>query len=278
MKKGKVYPVKNSEKLRLPRKSFRNTPNTSKISNGVYLVGAGPGAPELITLEGLEYVRKADVIIYDHLVSKEILRLAKSGAEKIPCAKFGKRHKNGFTVEQDKINQLLVKKAKEGKVVVRLKNGDPFIFGRGGQEAESLAQAGIPFKVIPGVTAATAAAASAGIPLTDRRYASVLSLITGHEDSSKKISAIDWKNISAKGTLVFYMGVENLLLIVQKLIQFGRAPDTPVAIIERATLPKEKIVFGNLKNIIRKAKEKNIKPPAIIIVGEVVKLSQKIGG
>lgn len=278
MKKGKVYPVKNSEKLRLSRKSFRNTPNTSEISNGVYLVGAGPGAPELITLEGLKYVCKADVIVYDHLVSKEILKLAKPGAEKIPCAKFGKRHKNGFTVEQDKINQLLVRKANEGKIVVRLKNGDPFIFGRGGQEAESLAQAGIPFKVIPGVTAATAAAAQVGIPLTDRRYASVLSLVTGHEDSAKKTTAIDWENISRKGTLVFYMGVENLTFIVKQLIRYGRQSDTPVAIVEKVSLFGEKTVFGNLKNIARKAKEKNIKPPAIIIVGEVVNLSKKIGG
>jgi len=239
------------------------------------LVGAGPGAPGLITLEGLKCVREADIIIYDHLVSKEILKLAKPGAEKIPVSRFGKLHKNGFAVDQEKINELLVTKAKEGKIVARLKNGDPLIFARGGQEAEHLAKAKIPFEIIPGVTAATAAAAQAGIPLTDRRYASVLSFVTGHEDSAKKTTAIDWENISRKGTLVFYMGVENLSFVVQQLIHFGRPLQTPVAIVEKATLPGEKIIIGNLKNIVRKAKEKNIKPPAIIIVGEVVKLGRQ---
>ncbi|HCJ67370.1 MAG TPA: HemD protein, partial [Elusimicrobia bacterium] len=156
-----------------------------------------------------------------------------------------------------------------------LKNGDPLIFARGGQEAEHLAREKIPFKIVPGVTAATAAAAQAGIPLTDRRYASVLSFITGHEDPSKGTTAIDWKNISRKGTLVFYMGVENLTFIVKQLIRYGRKSSTPVAIVEKTTLPGEKIVFGNLENIIRKAKLKKVKPPAIIIVGEVVKLRKQ---
>lgn len=244
----------------------------------MYLIGAGPGAPELITLKGLEVVKEADVLVYDRLVSKEILKLAKPGAEKIPCNQFSKLHKNGFAVDQEKINRFLVKKAKENKLVVRLKNGDPLIFARGGQEAEHLAQEKIPFKIIPGVTAATAAAAEAGIPLTDRRYASVVSFITGHEDSAKETTAIDWENISRKGTLVFYMGVENLAFIVKQLIHYGREPHTPVTIVEKATLPGEKIVSSNLANIVRKAKVKKIKPPAIIIIGEVVNLSQKRGG
>ncbi len=242
----------------------------------VYLVGAGPGAPGLITLEGLNRVKKAEVIVYDFLVSKKILKLAKASTEKIPVSKFGKLHKDGFAVDQGKINELLAAKAREGKIVARLKNGDPLIFARGGQEAEYLAREKIPFKIIPGVTAATAAAAEAVIPLTDRRYASVVSLITGHHRSIGKNTDIDWKNISRKGTLVFYMGLENLASIVKQLVRYGRKPDIPVAIVERTTLPQGKIVFGNLKNIVQRTKGKRVKPPAIIIIGEVVELSNQI--
>lgn len=240
----------------------------------VYLIGAGPGAPGLITLEGLKYVQKADVLVYDRLVSKEIIKYAQARAEKIPCSKFGKLYKDGFAVNQEKINHLLVSKAKEGKIVARVKNGDPLIFSRGGQEMEALREAKIPFKIIPGVTAATAAAARAEIPLTDRRYASMVSLITAHEKPDDPKTIIDWQNIPLKGTLVFYMGVENLAFIVKQLIHYGREPHTPVTIVEKATLPGEKIIFSDLQNIVREAKRKKIKPPAIIIVGEVVKLSK----
>jgi uroporphyrinogen III methyltransferase/synthase len=238
----------------------------------VYLVGAGPGDPELITVKGKKLLGRADVIVYDGLVGRQALRSAKKGAKKISVSKIGRVHADLFSVNQEKINQILVGEARSGKIVVRLKNGDPFIFGRGGQEGEALAGAGISFEVIPGVTAATAAASSLKVPLTDRRYSSLVSFITGHEAPEKLKSTIDWNGISKKGTLVFYMGVETLPQIIRQLARNGRKRNTPVLIVEKVSLKNQRVTEGNLGNIVSRAKKRKVLPPAIIIVGEVIGL------
>ncbi|MFQ5866898.1 MAG: uroporphyrinogen-III C-methyltransferase [bacterium] len=238
----------------------------------VYLVGAGPGEPELITIKGKKCLQGADIIIYDYLVNGEFLKSARPQAEKICTASLGGKHySDGFIVAQKKINQLMIRSAREGKIICRLKNGDPFIFGRGGQEIEALNNAGIPYEVIPGITAAQAVAASLNIPLTDRRYASLVTLIAGHE-ANRKTSFIAWKSIPRQGTLVFYMGMENLPRIITRLKKAGLKNDMPVAIVEKATLPGQRVVMGNLKDIVGKAKKEKFEPPAVILVGEVVSL------
>lgn len=245
------------------------------MKNKVYLVGAGPGKPDLITVRGLNILRQADVVIYDYLVDKRILENAKEGAELICCDKLGKkRYSNGFLVHQDKVNNLLVKKVKEGKKVVRLKNGDPSIFSRLSQELESLVKNRIEFEIIPGVSAASGASAFSGIPLTDRRFSSSCVFVTGHEDPTKEESLINWNKISDCSTIVLYMAVENLANIVEELLRRGKEKNTPVAIIQDATLLTQKLVKGTLNNIVRKAEENNIRPPAIIIIGEVVNLEK----
>jgi uroporphyrinogen III methyltransferase / synthase len=233
----------------------------------VYLVGAGPGDPELITVKGNTCIKKADVIVYDYLVNVSLLKRAKENAEIIYVGKQGSRH----TMEQEDINRLLVDKARENKIVTRLKGGDPYVFGRGGEEALFLKENNIPFEVVPGITAAIATPAYAGIPVTHRSCTSTFGLITGHEDPTKEQSEIDWSKISTGiGTLAFYMGIKNLPNIVERLIKHGRSKDTPVAVIRWGTTPLQQTVTGTLSNIVEKAK--NIKPPAITIVGEVVKL------
>jgi uroporphyrinogen III methyltransferase/synthase len=235
----------------------------------VYLVGSGPGDPGLITVKGLDCIRRADVIIYDHLVSEEFLKEAKEGAEIIYVGKEGSRH----TLEQDEINRLLAEKAQTGRVVVRLKGGDPFVFGRGGEEAVYLAERGIPFEVVPGITAAIAAPAYAGIPVTHRGYTSTLGLLTGHEDPTKGGSAIPWDKIStAMGTLAIYMGIKNLPYIVGELLKHGRPKDTPVAVIRWGTTAQQKTIVGTLGDILEKTK--GLEPPAVTVVGEVVKLRE----
>ncbi|MDP2940286.1 MAG: uroporphyrinogen-III C-methyltransferase [Candidatus Omnitrophota bacterium] len=242
----------------------------------VYLVGAGPGSPDLITLRGLEILRQADVIIYDYLVDKRILEEAKEDAELICCDTLGKnRYSDGFLVHNEKISNLVIKKVKQGKKVIRLKNGDPSIFSRTSQELEPLVRNKIEFEIVPGVTAASAASSFSGIPLTDRRFASTCVFVTGHEDPVKKESSINWEKISGCGTIVLYMAVENLSKIVKHLLKFGKGHDTPVAIIQDASLPTQKILIGSLEDILLKAKKHKIKPPAIIIVGEVVKLEKQ---
>ncbi|MCP2520113.1 uroporphyrinogen-III C-methyltransferase [Candidatus Aminicenantes bacterium AC-708-M15] len=239
----------------------------------VYLIGAGPGDPELISIKGLKYLKRADVVIYDNLVNKKLLKNVKNGAEIIYVGKESGHH----TLDQEEINKLLIKKAKEGKVVVRLKGGDPFIFGRGGEEALALSENNIEFEIIPGITAATAVPAYAGIPVTHREITSTLAFITGHETPLKEKSHIDWSKISTGiGTLVFFMGIKNLKNIINNLIRHGRDENTPVAIIRWGTLPEQKVITGNLKNIVQIAEKENIKPPAIIIVGDVVKLRDKL--
>ncbi|GIL20577.1 MAG: hypothetical protein BroJett041_16910 [Candidatus Jettenia caeni] len=237
----------------------------------VYLVGAGPGDPRLITVKGLECIKKADVLIYDYLVNVDLLKVAKPNAEFIYVGKQGGAH----TLEQDEINNLLVKKAQEDKIVTRLKGGDPYVFGRGGEEAIVLYENHIPFEVVPGITAAIATPNYAGIPVTHRDFTSTFGLITGHEDPTKDESSIDWSKISTGiGTLAFYMGIKNLPYITEQLIKHGRSKDTPVAVIRWGTTAQQKTVVGTLETIVQKARD--IRPPAITIVGEVVKLRNQL--
>jgi len=246
-----------------------------KKSSKVYLVGAGPGEPGLITIRGLEILRQAEVVIYDYLVDKRLLDEAQEDAELICCDTLGKnRYSNGFLIHQEKINNLIVRKAKQGKRVVRLKNGDPSIFSRLSQELDVLAKNKIEFEIVPGVTAASAASDFSGIPLTDRRFASSCTFVTGHEDAKKEKSALDWKSLAKSGTLVLYMAVENLNKIVNELLDAGKDKETRVAIIQDASLITQKILIGTLENIAKKAKKQKVMPPAIIIIGEVVKLER----
>ena len=239
----------------------------------VYLVGAGPGDPGLITVKGRECIQRADVIIYDYLASPALLKYASPNAEMIYVGKKGGDH----TLSQDGINALIVEKSKAGTTVCRLKGGDPFIFGRGGEEAEVLVAKNIPFEVVPGVTSAVAAAAYAGIPLTHRKLTATLAFVTGHEDPHKEESSIDWESLARGiGTLVFFMGVKNLPDITQKLIAHGKSPDTPVALIRWGTTPSQKTVTGNLDNISDRVKKAGLKAPAIIVVGDVVNLRKSL--
>ena len=243
----------------------------------VYIIGAGPGKADLITLRGAAILKEADVVIYDYLVDRKILEYAKPGAELICCdclARKG-RFSDGFTIHQEKIHKLLIKKAKQGKKVARLKNGDPAIFSRLSQELEALSQAGLKFEIVPGVTAASAASAFSGIPLTDRRFASACVFVTGHEDPFKDKNSIDWNILAKSGTVVFYMAVENLKAIVNELISAGKRIDTPAAIIQEASLISQKIVRANLGKIPAAAKKNKIKSPAILIVGETVNFEKK---
>jgi len=239
----------------------------------VYMVGAGPGDPGLITVKGLEYLKKADVIIYDRLLDDLLLDSAAPAAERIYVGKAAGEH----TRPQAEINQLLVTKTKEGKTVVRLKGGDPFVLGRGGEETEVLAQNSIPFEVVSGITSAIAVPAYAGIPVTHRGLASSFAVITGHEDPDKEESSINWEKLATGvDTLIFLMGMKSLPGIVSKLIEFGRPPDTPVAVIKEGTRPQQKTVVGSLMDIVAKVKDNHLTPPVIIIVGEVVRLRDKL--
>ncbi len=247
-------------------------PENSSIGNAgssptgiVYLIGAGPGDPGLLTLRGLEYLRRADVVVHDRLANPQLLEYAPQ-AELIDVGKQFDYH----PIPQSRINAILVEKARQGNVVARLKGGDPFVFGRGGEEAQALVEAGIPFEVVPGVTSAVAVPAYAGIPVTQRGMAYSVAFITGHCAGSQSLD-LNWKAL-AEGvdTLVFLMGVHSLPTIIDSLVEAGRSPDTPVAIIEKGTLPEQKVVTGTLADILEKAV--GIEPPAITIVGKVVGL------
>ncbi len=239
----------------------------------VFLVGAGPGDPGLITAKGLKLLRQADVIVYDQLASPALLREARTGAELIYVGKKAGVH----ALPQGEINRLLVDLAQEGKTVVRLKGGDPFVFGRGGEEAEALAAAAIPFEVVPGVSSAVAVPAYAGIPVTHRGLASLVTFITGHEDPTKAESDIPWDILAkTQGTLVFLMGVKNLAENCRRLVEGGRPPHTPAAVIQSGTLPTQHTVTGTLANIAEKAREAGIQPPAILVVGEVASLRERL--
>ena len=240
----------------------------------VYLVGAGPGDPGLITVRGKYLLTRAEVVVYDYLASQKLLKHVPPTAELIYA---GKKGGDKHTHTQEEINQMLIDYASAGKNVIRLKGGDPFIFGRGGEEVERLAAAGIPFEVVPGVTSATAAATYAGIPITHRDYTASVAFLTGHEDPTKPDSNIDWERLAVgAGTIVVYMGIKNLPIIVEKLIRYGRAPETPVAVVRWASTPEQRSVVGTLATITQVVHEAKIKPPSLIIVGEVVKLRETI--
>ncbi|RUM88013.1 MAG: uroporphyrinogen-III C-methyltransferase [Thermodesulfatator sp.] len=237
----------------------------------VYLVGAGPGDPGLITLKGLKALSRAQVVIYDYLANPRLLSHVPESAEKIYVGKKGGHH----TLSQEGINRLLVEKALEGKTVVRLKGGDPFVFGRGGEEIEALLEHDIPFEVVPGVTSAFAAPAYAGIPVTHRRFTSTLALVTGHEAEGKKESAIDWEALSRIGTLIFLMGMKNLPRICENLLRYGRAPETPVAVVQWGATPRQRVATGTLSTIVEEVQRAGLSAPAIILVGEVARLREK---
>ncbi len=237
----------------------------------VALVGAGPGDPELLTLRALRLIQEADTVVYDRLVSGEILNLVRRDAEKLYAGKSAHSH----TLAQETINQLLVRLAKEGKRVVRLKGGDPFVFGRGGEEIETLASEGIPFLVVPGITAALGCASYAGIPLTHRRYAQSCLFVTGHRQGDK--INLDWeKLVVPQQTLVIYMGTLGLKEICQALIEHGMAPAMPAALIEAGTTARQRVIVATVATLAARAQEEQAKAPSLIIVGEVVKLRAKL--
>ncbi len=239
----------------------------------VTLVGAGPGDPGLITLRGLEALEQAQVVVYDHLIPEELLAKCPPDCKKIYVGKQSGEH----TLAQADINRLLVQEALKGHKVVRLKGGDPFVFGRGGEEAEALAEAGVSFQIVPGVTSAIAAPAYAGIPVTHRGYASSVAFVTGHEDESKSSSSIRWEHLS-KGvdTLVFLMGMRNLSFLLNKLQENGLDPTTPAALIRWATTPDQVALQGTVGDLALLAKEKGLGPPAVLVVGQVVSLRDKL--
>ena len=239
----------------------------------VYLVGAGPGDPGLITVKGLACLEKAEVVVCDRLVNERLLEHVPSHCEIIDAGKTPQKH----PVPQGEINALLVDRARAGKVVVRLKGGDPFLFGRGGEEAEALAEAGISFEIVPGVTSAIAVPAYAGIPVTHRDLTSTFAVVTGHEDPTKDGSDIDWAKLATGvGTLVFLMGIGNLPAIVARLVEHGRDPQTPVAVIRWGTEPRQETVTGTLADIAQRVREAGLQPPAVTVVGEVVRLRNKL--
>ncbi|MGG3885452.1 uroporphyrinogen-III C-methyltransferase [Brevibacillus panacihumi] len=241
----------------------------------VYLVGAGPGDPKLITVKGMECLQQADVVVYDRLANPALLEYAPTHAERIYCGKYPDNH----TMRQEAINQLLAEKALGGLTVVRLKGGDPSVFGRVGEEAEHLAQFGIPFEIVPGVTAGIAAPAYAGIPVTHREYGSSFAVVTGHLREEKPEQAVEKWRALAQGidTVAFYMGIGNLPMIRKQLIEHGKDPKTPVAVIAWGTLPEQATVTGTLADIEQRlADTPQITNPAIILVGEVVQLREKI--
>jgi uroporphyrinogen III methyltransferase/synthase len=239
----------------------------------VALVGAGPGDPELLTLKAHRLIRAADAVVHDYLVAPAILALARTDSEKIFVGKKG----GGFCCPQTEIEAILIRLAREGKTVVRLKGGDPFIFGRGGEEAEALAAAGIPFEVVPGVTSALAAAAYAGIPLTHRSHASGVVFLTGHEDPTKPDAAIRWEDYAKLGaTLCLYMGMKNLEIITRRLQAGGLAGTTPVAVIQSATTGGHRQLLATLATVALESEHAGFGAPSIVVIGEVAALSDKL--
>jgi uroporphyrinogen III methyltransferase/synthase len=239
----------------------------------VYLVGAGPGDAGLITVRGVECLREADVVVYDYLSNPTLLRYARSDAELIYAGKQASNH----TMTQDEINACLVAKAQAGKIVTRLKGGDPFVFGRGSEEAEELRKAGIAFVVVPGISSAIAAPAYAGIPVTHRAVATAFMVITGHEDPTKGGTQVNWKNVAEFfGTRIILMGVERIAVIAGELMKHGAAPTTPVAMVRWGTTGQQQTITGTLATIADVVAESGFKPPAVTIVGEVAKLRETL--
>ncbi len=239
----------------------------------VYIVGAGPGDIGLLTVKGLKCLKRADVVVYDFHLNAQILNYINRDAEFIYAGKRGGHHE----MSQEEINQALINKAMEGKVICRLKGGDPFIFGRGGEEAEALHEKGIEFEIVPGISSSVAAPAYAGIPLTHRKHSSSFAVITGNEDATKPESTLDWAGLARNfDTLVFLMGVKNIPNITNKLLQFGKSPDTPTALIRWGTRPDQKTIVSTLGKIEADAKDAQIRPPAVLVIGSVVKLREAL--
>ncbi len=236
----------------------------------VYLVGAGPGDPELITVRGLRVLREAQVVIYDRLVHPRLVAEAPPHAERV----FVGKHTPGHHLSQEEINQLLIDRAQMGLCVVRLKGGDPFVFGRGGEEVEALRAAGVPYEVIPGVTAAVAVPAAVGIPVTHRAYASAFAVVTGHESDGP--TDLDWGALVRVPTLVVLMGLRRLRQITARLVAHGADPDTPAAVIASGTLPQQRVVVGTLRTIETFVHQAELAPPATLVVGRVVKLCTEL--
>jgi len=242
------------------------------VRGKVYLVGAGPGDPKLLTLRAAELLAKADIVIYDRLVGSSILKLAPKVAKKVYVGKRSGKHE----VPQDKINELLVKAASEARTVVRLKGGDPFLFGRGGEEAEVLQEKGIDFELVPGVTSAIATPEYAGIPLTHRDYASSVAVVTGHRAGDSGIP-VKWDKLaSAVDTIVVLMGMDSLEAIVQKLIAGGLDPKLPVAVVEQGTTKRQRVFISRLDAIVGETKKNDVKPPAVVVIGRVADLGRKL--
>src|SRR5215207_3770841 len=242
--------------------------NRSSANGIVYIVGGGPGDPGLITVKGLDCLRRADVVLYDRLVAQELLTEVSAQAEMIDVGKEPRRHRRS----QDEINALLIEKARAGKIVVRLKGGDPFVFGRGGEECQALAEAGVRYEIVPGVSSAVAVPAYAGIPVTQRGVTTAFTVVAGHTGGSD--STIDWESVSRIGTIVFLMGVEHLPEIVPQLIAHGRSADTPAALIQEGTTMNQLVVTATLADIVEKTRD--IHPPAVLVVGDVVRLREQL--
>jgi uroporphyrin-III C-methyltransferase len=236
----------------------------------VYLTGAGPGDMELLTLKALRVIKEADVIIYDRLANPQILKEAKDGCEFVYVGKEDGRH----IMPQDDINETIYQNALKHKNVVRLKGGDPFVFGRGGEEANYLYQRGIKFEIIPGITSSISAPAYAGIPVTHRGVAVSFRVVTGHESPDKKVSQIPWNNFKSDDTIVFLMGLHNLDKICQKLIEIGKPANFPCAVISKGTTSEQQVVVGTLQDIVQKSKD--VPTPALIVVGKVVELREQL--
>jgi uroporphyrin-III C-methyltransferase len=242
------------------------------MDGNVYLVGAGPGDPDLITVKGLRCLQRADVILYDRLVNPELLKHAKEGAKLVYCGKLPNYH----TMKQETINHFLVKYAKKGLQVVRLKGGDPFVFGRGGEEAEECRKNDVQFEVVPGITSGIAASAYAGIPVTHRTLSKSFAFITGHQ-AGDVAAEHQWSHLAkAVDTICVYMGVSHLSTIVKQLIEFGKLPKTPIALIHWGTLSDQKTVVGTLETIEEKVRESEISNPSMIVIGEVVRLHDQL--
>ena len=238
----------------------------------VVLAGAGPGDPGLITLRAAGCLARCDVVLYDHLVSPDLLEIAPPAARRLYVGKEAARH----SISQERLNEKLIELARAGRRVVRLKGGDPFVFGRGGEEAEALAEARVPFEIVPGVTAAVAAPAYAGIPVTHRDWTATLALVTGHEDPAKPASNVDFGALARMGTIAFYMGVRNLAANCRALIEAGLAPDTPAVVIQNGTLPEQRVVVGTVADIVERAAAAGIAPPAVTLIGRVGRLREKL--
>jgi uroporphyrinogen III methyltransferase / synthase len=258
----------NAVRRKCRREEQEPSSQRNNVSGIVYIVGGGPGDPGLITVKGLDCLRCADVVLYDRLASPELLHETQPHAELIDVGKEPKLHRRS----QEEINSLLIEKAREGKIVVRLKGGDPFVFGRGGEECQALEAASVRYEVVPGVSSAIAVPAYAGIPVTQRGVTTAFTVVAGHTGGAE--ADIDWAGISRIGTIVFLMGVEHMSKIVDQLIAHGRSADTPVAVIQEGTTRNQLVLVGTLANIVQKAE--SIRPPAIVIVGEVVNLHEQI--